>query len=123
MCLFHDLLKKPRHKVPKKKPRKVKKRQLDELKHEIEMVILLSYDSCNYVDWSVEINLTVSCYTSSESKRLASFYPRDAMLARVLAVALCLSGCYKSMFCRNGWTDRAGFFGLQASFGLSYTVL
>jgi len=44
------------------------------------------------------------------------------MLARVLAVALCLSGCYKSMFCRNGWTDRAGFFGLQASFGLYPTL-
>ena len=35
------------------------------------------------------------------------FYPCDAMLWP--CVCLCLSGCYKSVFCRNGWTDRAGF--------------
>jgi len=29
------------------------------------------------------------------------FYPRDAMLARVLATALCLSVCHKSVFYRN----------------------
>ena len=43
------------------------------------------------------------------------FYPRDAMLARVLAIALCpsvrLSVCHKSEFCRNGWTtELRGFF-------------
>jgi len=43
MRLFHGLLKKPRHKVPKKKkPRALKKKQLDELKNEIEMVIIVS---------------------------------------------------------------------------------
>ena len=36
------------------------------------------------------------------------------MLARLLAMALCLSRClfvttHKSMFCRNAQTDRAGF--------------
>jgi len=40
--LFPLLLKKPRHKLPKKKPRTLKKNQLDELKHEIEMVVFLS---------------------------------------------------------------------------------
>jgi len=53
-----------------------------------------------------------------------AFYPRDAMpalalamaLCRCLSVSVCLSVCHKSVFCRNGWTDRAdfwrvGFFG------------
>ena len=35
-------------------------------------------------------------------------YPRDPMLAPVLAMALCLSVCHKSGFYRNGWTNRAG---------------
>ena len=35
---------------------------------------------------------------------LSAFYPRDAMLARVLAMALCpsVSVCHKSVFYRNG---------------------
>ena len=37
------------------------------------------------------------------------FYPRDAMLARVLVVALCLSVClsvcHKSVFDQKGWED------------------
>ena len=39
------------------------------------------------------------------------FCPRDAMLARALAVAQCPLACvcHKSVFCRNGWTNRAGF--------------
>ena len=58
----------------------------------------------------------------------AYFYPRDAMLSRVLAMALrlsvcvCICVCYKSVFCRNGWMNRAGF-GMGFSFHLSYTVL
>ena len=42
---------------------------------------------------------------------LSRFYPRDAILARVLAVALwpclsvCLSVCHKSVFCQKGWAD------------------
>jgi len=35
-----------------------------------------------------------------------TFYPRDSMLARYW-LRPCL--CYKSVFYRNGWTDRAGF--------------
>ena len=42
-----------------------------------------------------------------------AFYPRDAMPARVLAMALCpclcLSVSHKSVFYRNAWTDRDGF--------------
>ena len=42
-----------------------------------------------------------------------SFYPRDAMLVQVLAMALCLclsvSACHKSVFCRNGWVNWPGF--------------
>jgi len=36
-----------------------------------------------------------------------SFYPCDAMLAQVVAIALRL--CHKSVFCWSGWTDQAGF--------------
>jgi len=49
----------------------------------------------------------------------AFFYPRDAMLARVLAMALylsvclsvclCLTVCQKSAFYQKGWTDQSGF--------------
>jgi len=55
----------------------------------------------------------------------ASFYPRDAMLARVLTMALCLSVrarvCHKSVFYRNGSKNRAGF-GRGVSFDLFCTV-
>ena len=59
---------------------------------------------------------------------MVAFSPREAMLARVLAMALCLSVsvclsvCHKSEFYRKGWTNRAGF-GVGASFRPSYTVL
>ena len=54
----------------------------------------------------------------------SDFYPRDAMLARVLAMTLCPSAfvCQTSVFYRNGRTNRAGF-GTGASFDLSYTAL
>jgi len=39
------------------------------------------------------------------------------MLARALAiygpVSVSESVCHKSVFCRNGWVDRAGFFGME----------
>jgi len=44
----------------------------------------------------------------SEHSQFA-FYPSDAMLARVLSMAVCLSVCHKSVFCREGWTDWFGF--------------
>jgi len=34
-----------------------------------------------------------------------------------------LSACHKSVFYQNGWTDRAGFFCVEASFDIFYTVL
>ena len=43
------------------------------------------------------------------------FYPRDAMLARVLVMTLCpclsvcVCVCQKSVFYRNSWMNRAGF--------------
>ena len=37
-----------------------------------------------------------------------------------VSVCLCLSVCHKSVFYRNGWTNRVG---MWASFHLSYTVL
>ena len=39
------------------------------------------------------------------------FYPCDAMLAQVLAMALCLSVCvcHKSVFYQNGSMNRDGF--------------
>jgi len=50
------------------------------------------------------------------------FYPRDAMLARLLAAALCLSVCHKSELYQNGWMNWAGF-GMGASFHPSYSIL
>jgi len=34
------------------------------------------------------------------------FYPHDARLVRVSALALCLSVCHKSVFYQNGWMDQ-----------------
>jgi len=60
--------------------------------------------------------MNVICFTSTLNKifknnlLISGFYPHDAMLAWVLAMALCLSlsVCHKSVFHRNGWTDSAG---------------
>ena len=55
------------------------------------------------------------------------FCPRDAMLARVLAMVACpclsvsVSVCHKSVFYQKGWTDQSGFWH-RAFFDLSYTV-
>jgi len=56
-------------------------------------------------------------FLTTAPERQTHFYQRDAMLARVLAVALCpclsvclsVCVCHKSVFCRNGWTNWAGF--------------
>jgi len=47
---------------------------------------------------------------TGQTDRCFAFLPRYAMSA-VFAVVLCLSVCvcHKSVFCRNGWTNRAGF--------------
>ena len=53
----------------------------------------------------------LSSTSCSISFHLLYFCPRDAMLARALAVAQCPLACvcHKSVFYRNGWTNRAGF--------------
>ena len=55
------------------------------------------------------------------------FYPRDAMLTRVLAMGLCLSVCVRrsqvSVLTKRLKTELRGFFGTRASFYLSYIVL
>jgi len=53
---------------------------------------------------------------------LLTFYPRVALPARVLAMALCLSVCHKSQFYRNGRAHRAGFF-LVRELPSSYSML
>ena len=47
------------------------------------------------------------------------------LLARVLAMVrcLCVSVCHNSELYQTGWTDQGVFFGTEASFDLSYTVL
>ena len=55
------------------------------------------------------------------------FYPRDAMLARVLAMALCLSVCLclpATSRCSIKMGERISvFFGMKASFNQSHSVL
>jgi len=58
--------------------------------------------------------------------RILVFYPRDAMLAWVQAMALCLSVCLSvtsqcSVELTDGWIELV--FGKMASFDLSCTVL
>jgi len=46
------------------------------------------------------------CQSKSCQLTAPQFYhPRDATLALCLSVCV----CHKSVFCRNGWTNRAGF--------------
>ena len=66
--------------------------------------------------------LRAHCITSQSYPNIISFYPRDAMLARVLAMALCLSGCLSVSVCppqvgvlskrvdRSSWFWHRGFF-------------
>jgi len=53
-----------------------------------------------------------------------SFYPRNAMLARVLAMALCLSVCLSQVgVLSKRLNESSWFFGMWASLHPSYTVL
>jgi len=60
---------------------------------------------------------TKSGFYDKDNEKLKLFLPaRDAILAQVIAtcmtlyyVCLCLSVCHKSLFYRNGWTNRASF--------------
>ena len=73
--------------------------------------------SLNYI----YVMVTVGIFTYHN--RFSSFYPRDAMLARVLATALCLSVSVTS-WCSVETVERIELvFGMGASFDLSYTVL
>jgi len=56
---------------------------------------------------------------------LIFFYPRDAILARVLTLALCLSVCLSVTSRSSVETDERiePVFGTGASFALSYVVL
>jgi len=52
---------------------------------------------------------------------LAQRYASAGTIAVSVGVCLWLSVCRKSVFYRNGWTNR-GDFGMGASFDQSYTV-
>ena len=50
--------------------------------------------------------------------------PRDALLARVLAMALCLSVCLSQVGFLSKWMDKSRWFCcMGASFDLFYTLL
>jgi len=58
--------------------------------------------------------LSVAYRTRRARLRLYWYYnglhlPARRYVSAILAIALCLSVSHKSVFCRNGWTDRAGF--------------
>jgi len=76
------------------------------------------YDHCFVFSLLAPVSGKSSCWyiaatAASHSQCFITlfFYPRDAMLARVLAMALCLSVCvcHKSEFYRNGRRNRASF--------------
>ena len=70
--------------------------------------------------------LYTSTHSLTHSLYFITFYPRNAMLARVLAMTLCLclsvSLGHDSVFYRNAWMNRAGF-GIGAFLHLFYAVL
>jgi len=72
--------------------------------------------------FGLRLSWTISTDFGADST--SGFCPRDVLLPRVLAMALRLSVCvcHKSVFYRNGWTNRA-VFNMGASFDLSHTVL
>ena len=61
------------------------------------------------------------CTTFEATHRVTVFTTR-CYASAVLAMGLCPSVCHKSVFYRNGWTNRAGF-GMWASFHPFYAVL
>jgi len=67
---------------------------------------------CCVVCTQVMADVTVGCMSDTSRHHVVHF-PRDAMLARVLAMApclsVCLSVCHKSVLYRSGWMNRAGF--------------
>ena len=71
--------------------------------------------------WSVESDMGNEKIEGGENLRNSRKWHYAA--ARLLAMALCLSVCvcHKSVFYRNGWTNRA-VSGMGASFHVSYTL-
>jgi len=73
---------------------------------------LLSMIHCATSSLAPPLTSTDSCrYSSTRLADCSPLFRRDAMLARVLAMAMCPSVCvcHKSEFYRNGWANRAGF--------------
>jgi len=70
-------------------------------------------NSLKFVKFCFYESLWTRFWTMTLQVSSLHFYRRDAMLARVLTMALCLClsvcVCHKSVFCWSGWTDRAGF--------------
>jgi len=68
------------------------------------MFVLIFCDFCGFISIA---------YTTL-NKLLAVFYPRDAMLARVVVIATCLSVrpsvCHAPVFCPNEESQRHDFF-------------
>jgi len=77
------------------------------------VVICLERDADLHMAQLMPLPLTVSCF----SKIQIGFYSRDAMLAQVLAMAVCLSQV--SVLSKRFQLA----FGLETNFHLSYTVL
>ena len=86
--------------------------------------IILTRRNCFKIKWKVYhrhfLRFLVHFEAQNHAVHFLYFYPRDAMLARVLAMALCpsvrLSVCHKSEFCRNGWTIELRVFFLEGFF-------
>ena len=80
-----------------------------------EFLASLLHPQCNCIPTVVANAKSLAIKVTQKSCVFDGFYPRDAMLARVLAMALCLSVsvCHKSVFCWSGWTDRADFKEIQ----------
>jgi len=57
------------------------------------------------------------------NKQCDWFYPRDATLVQVLAMALCLSVCHKSVFYLNKWTAQAGFWHVGFFWPILHSVI
>ena len=75
------------------------------------IAILSSLPTTIYCDWSCPSVRSFPFHILNQLTFDFDFYPRDAMLARALAIrpCVCLSVCHKSVFHRNGWMNRAGF--------------
>ena len=79
----------------------------------------LTYFQQNYFR---QVNIVFRVRHYINTVLLLLLLPECSILMRVLEMALCLSVCHKSVFYRNGWTNRTVFC-MGDSFDLSYTLL